>query len=58
MTVNDLEGESKVSRYTWRSWIAQKKIPVVRIGRRVRVDRADFERFIAERKAPARENGQ
>jgi excisionase family DNA binding protein len=58
MTVLDLERESKVSRFTWRTWLKQGRLPVLRLGRRVRVDRADFERFMAANRVPAREMGQ
>jgi len=47
MTVEDLEKESKISKHTWRTWIKQGKLPVIRAGRRVRVDERDFEAFIA-----------
>jgi len=55
LTVVDLEKESKVSRHTWRAWIREGRLPVLRLGRRVRVDEADFRRFIAESRTPARE---
>jgi excisionase family DNA binding protein len=55
LTVVDLETRSQISKHTWRSWIAAKKLPAIRLGRRVRVDEADFLRFLAENKVPARE---
>jgi excisionase family DNA binding protein len=55
LTVEDLERESKVSKYTWRAWIREGKVPVVRIGRRVRVKEEDYRQFIAESRTPARE---
>jgi excisionase family DNA binding protein len=55
MTVVDLEKESKVSRHTWRAWIREGRIAVLRLGRRVRVDETDFRRFMAENRTPARE---
>lgn len=54
LTVMDLERESKVSRHTWRAWIREGKIPVLRLGRRVRVSEEDFRTFIAESRTPAR----
>lgn len=58
MTVEDLEKESKVSQFTWRTWIREKRIASIRLGRRVRVDREDFLRFMAANRVPARDNGQ
>jgi len=55
LTVMDLERESQVSRHTWRSWIKQGKVPVVRIGRRVRVSEEDYRKFIAQNRTEARE---
>lgn len=57
MTVVDLERESKISRYTWRSWIRQGRIPTLRLGRRVRVSEEDFRKFLADHLKPARERG-
>lgn len=55
LSVEELEQRSGASRYTWRTWIAQKKIPVVRLGRLVKVKEEDFERFIADNRTEARE---
>jgi excisionase family DNA binding protein len=55
MTVEDLERESQVSRFTWRTWLRERRLPMVRLGRRVRVEREDFLRFMAQNKTPARE---
>jgi excisionase family DNA binding protein len=35
-----------VSRHTVRAWIRQRRLPFVRLGRRVLLDPADVERFI------------
>ena len=55
LTVVDLERESKVSRHTWRAWIREGRIPVLRLGRRVRVSEEDFRKFIAQNRTEARE---
>jgi excisionase family DNA binding protein len=55
MSVKDLHRESGVSAFTWRSWIRQHRIASVRLGRRVRVLRADFEAFVAANRVAARE---
>jgi excisionase family DNA binding protein len=48
LDVVGLERETKVSRYTWRAWIREGRIPVFRLGRTVRVSRDDLDRFLAE----------
>jgi excisionase family DNA binding protein len=55
LTVKELEADSKISRHTWRAWIRQGRLPVIRAGRRVRVAEEDYRRFLAERRVPARE---
>ncbi len=55
LTVLDLEARTQVSRFTWRSWIKQGRVPVVRIGRRVRVAEEDLRKFLAQNRTPARE---
>ena len=55
LTVADLEKDSKISRYTWRSWIRHGRLPVIRVGRSVRVDEVDYRRFLAANRVPARE---
>ncbi len=48
LTVLELEKDSRISRYTWRLWIRQGKIPVHRLGRRVRVSEEDYRQFLIE----------
>ena len=55
LSVVDLEQRSGVSRYTWRTWIAQGRIPVVRLGRLVKVKANDYEKFVADNRTEARE---
>lgn len=47
MTIKDLKRESQVSQSTWRTWLREGRLPVVRLGRSVRIDKQDFEKFIA-----------
>ena len=54
LTVIDMERESQISKHTWRAWIREGRVPVLRLGRRVRVDEVDFRKFIAENRTPAR----
>jgi excisionase family DNA binding protein len=55
MTIEDLERESKVSRFTWRSWIRAGRIAAVRLGRRVLVEEDEYRRFIRANVKPARD---
>ena len=54
LTVKDLEKLSQISRHTWRAWIAQGKLPVIRAGRRVRVEEEAFREFLKKCRVPAR----
>lgn len=58
LTVIELEADSKISRYTWRSWIKQGLIPATRLGRRVRVNEEDYRRFLQDRRDEVRGPGQ
>ena len=55
LTVEELEQDSKISRYTWRSWIRAGRLPVVRLGRRVRVAEEDYRRFVAQNREARKE---
>ena len=54
MDIIGLEAESGLSRYTWRSWIQAKRIPVVHLGRRTLVERETFEAMIRDGRVAAR----
>ena len=47
--------ELSVSIHGLRRWVAERKIPVVRLGRRVLIKREDLEDFIRRNRHPARE---
>ena len=53
--INDAAKELGVSVYGLRRWVAERKIPVVRLGRRVLIKREDLEDFIRRNRVPARE---
>lgn len=38
----------KLNQQTVRNWIDQGSLPALRVGRRVRIKRSDFERVIAQ----------
>lgn len=48
MTIVDLEKDSQISRHTWRVWIRLGKVPVMRLGRCVRVDENAYRKFLAQ----------
>ncbi len=54
LRVEDLEQDSRISRYTWRAWIRQGRLPVIRAGRRVRVEEAEYRAFLNACRVPAR----
>lgn len=45
-----------VSTSTVRNLIRREELPIVRVGRRVLVEVAAIERFVAERRAPAEDD--
>jgi excisionase family DNA binding protein len=47
--------ELSVSIHGLRRWVAERKIPVVRLGRRVLIKRKDLDEFIEKNWVPARE---
>ena len=47
-----------VSKWSVRSWIREGKLRAVRLGRRVLVEEAELERFIAASKPPLGNNEQ
>ena len=44
-----------VSVFTVRAWIRQRRLPFHRLGRRIVLDQADLERFLAAHRVEARE---
>jgi excisionase family DNA binding protein len=46
LTVVDLEKDSNISRHTWRRWLKERRLPSILLGRRRRVDEADYRRFV------------
>jgi excisionase family DNA binding protein len=52
-SVRDLEERTGISRYTWRAWLREGRLPYVKLGRRVAVQERDLEVFLeANRVAP------
>jgi excisionase family DNA binding protein len=56
LSLVDLETRSSLSRHTWRAWIRQRRLPHVRLGRRIFVREADYEAFVRAGLVPARKD--
>jgi excisionase family DNA binding protein len=48
LTVAEVAEILKLNQQTVRNWIDQGSLPALRVGRRVRIKRSDFERVLAE----------
>ncbi len=48
LTVAEVAEVLKLNPQTVRNWIDQGSLPALRVGRRVRIRRSDFERILAE----------
>lgn len=46
LTVAEVAEWLKVNQQTVRNWIDQGRLPAVRVGRRVRIKRSDFDRIL------------
>jgi excisionase family DNA binding protein len=46
MSVVELERSSGISRHTWRAWIRQGRLAVIRLGRLVRVEETAYREFL------------
>jgi excisionase family DNA binding protein len=46
LTVAEVAQMLKLNQQTVRNWIDQGSLPAVRVGRRVRIKRSDFERVL------------
>ena len=54
LTVEETATELNVSRHTVRSWIAQRRLGHVRLGRAIRVPRAEITRLLETGFRPAK----
>jgi len=48
LTVAEVAQTLKLNQQTVRNWIEQGSLPALRVGRRVRIKRSDFERLLTE----------
>jgi excisionase family DNA binding protein len=53
LSVAEASARLGVSPLTTRSWIRQRRLPCVRLGRRVLLDPRDIERFIDDNRVEA-----
>ena len=58
LTVAEVAGNLKLNQQTVRNWIDRGELPALRVGRRVRIKRSDYERYLSDgyngRTAPER----
>ncbi len=52
LTVAEVAETLKLNQQTVRNWIDQGALPALRVGRRVRIKRSDFERILDESYSP------
>jgi excisionase family DNA binding protein len=57
LTVNETAGMLRLQASTIRAWILNRRIPFVRLGRRVFVRRSDCEQLITANVVPAANQG-
>jgi|GraSoi_2013_60cm_1033757.scaffolds.fasta_scaffold11218_3 excisionase family DNA binding protein len=58
VNVNDAARFLAVSPSTLYGWVWQRRISFVKVGRAVRFDMADLERFVARNRIQARQAGE
>jgi excisionase family DNA binding protein len=57
LTVAEVAETLKLNQQTVRNWIDQGFLPALRVGRRVRIKRSDFERLLEQGYSAGREGG-
>ncbi len=66
LTVAEVAGNLKLNQQTVRNWIDRGELPALRVGRRVRIKRSDYERYLSDgynggappERAPASPSGE
>ena len=48
LTVAEVAATLKLNQQTVRNWIDQGSLPAIRVGRRVRIRRSDFDRLLEQ----------
>lgn len=54
LTARETATELRLSIHTVRAWVHQRRLPVVRLGRKVLFKKADLERLVNENVVEAR----
>jgi excisionase family DNA binding protein len=52
-SLDELAEDSGITKGAWYKWVNQRRIPVVRLGRSIRVRDEDYRRFIQDSLRPA-----
>ncbi|MGH2930387.1 MAG: helix-turn-helix domain-containing protein [Solirubrobacteraceae bacterium] len=52
LTVAEVAATLKLNQQTVRNWIDQGSLPALRVGRRVRIKRSDFQRILEQSYSP------
>ncbi len=55
LSVREVAGALGLSESTIRSWLAQRRLGFIRLGRAVRIPREEIDRVLAEGAMPAKE---
>jgi excisionase family DNA binding protein len=58
LTVAEVAETLKLNQQTVRNWIDQGSLPALRVGRRVRIKRSDFERILEQSYSPGASAGR
>lgn len=53
LSFDQLEDRTGIKVSTWRVWAAQRRIPIVRLGRRIKMRESDLEKFVEANTVPA-----
>lgn len=51
-SIKEIAGDSGIKEATWRKWAYQRKIPIVRLGKSVRIRDVDYKRLIQKSFTP------
>jgi len=55
LNLKEVASELRISIHTVRAWVFQRRVPVVRLGRRVLIKRADLENLVTRNVVEAKE---
>ena len=58
LTLKELAKRTNTSEAFWRKVVFERRIPIVKVGRLVRINPSDVEAFLAARTRPAKVSGE